>query len=90
MANTQSARLAPFFTPNVSLNFLVSFPKNRELVLEAPSCPDFAPALWLISHALWQDGIERTENHGLKAHYSFERDRIGVPTECEFGTDSVC
>lgn len=25
----------------------------------------------------------------MKAHYSFERDRIGVPTECEFGTDTV-
>lgn len=28
MANTQSARLAPFFTPNVDLNFLVSFPQE--------------------------------------------------------------
>lgn len=90
MANTQSARLAPFFTPNVNLNFLVSFPKNSELVLESPSCRGFVPALQLISHALWHDGIERTENHGLKAQYSFERDRIGVPTESEFGTDSVC
>lgn len=28
MANTQSARLAPFFIPNVNLNFLVSFPQE--------------------------------------------------------------
>lgn len=72
----------PFFSPNVNLNFLVSFPKNRELVLETPGCHGFAPQLRGVR-------IELTENHDLKAHHSFERDRIGVPTECEFGTDSV-
>lgn len=28
MANTQSARLAPSFTPNLNLNFLLSFPQE--------------------------------------------------------------
>lgn len=53
-----------------------------------PSWQGFAPQL--LSHALWHVRIELTENHDLKTHYSLERDRIGVPTECEFGADSVC
>lgn len=56
MVNTQSARLAPFFTPNVNLNLLVSFPQGYtcKLVLETPSCHSFGPARQPSSVA-WQN-----------------------------------